>query len=115
MTRRVFVVAAVTAVWMVPVFADETPGTHEGKVVMAGGGKLVMADKGGKNQHTYTVGSDTNITLDGKAAKLEDLKVGFAVRVTAEKKGDKVMATRIEAKNVDSRAVVNQEQNSRRW
>jgi nitrous oxidase accessory protein NosD len=61
--------------------------THEGTVVSAAAGKLVMVDKDGKNEHTHTVGATTKVTLDGKAAKLEDLKKGDAVKVTADEAG----------------------------
>ena len=41
--------------------------THEGTVVSAAGGKLVMVDKDGKNEHTHTIGATAKISLDGKA------------------------------------------------
>lgn len=75
--------------------ADEN--THEGLVVKAADGKLTMTDKEGKKEHTHPVAKDARITLDGKAAKLEDLKKGFKVKVTTEGKGEKEMATKIEA------------------
>ena len=65
--------------------------THEGTVVSAAAGKLVMVDKDGKNEHTHMVGATTKVTLDGKAAKLEDLKKGDTVKVTTDE-GGKVSA-----------------------
>ena len=56
--------------------------THEGVVVSTAEGKLVMTDKDGKNEHTHAIGATSKITLDGKAAKLADLKKGDAVKVT---------------------------------
>ena len=100
MLRRSFVVAAVALLvaWGAQsVSADEQPGTHEGKVVKAESKKLTMTDKDGKNPHTHAVAPDATITIDGKAGKLSDLKAGTIVKVTAEKKGDKVVATKIEA------------------
>jgi hypothetical protein len=79
------------------------PGTHQGMVVKAADGQLTMSDKDGKEQHTHVVAIDAKITRDGKEAKLEDLKPGDQVRVTAEKKGDKTMVTKIEAKHGERR------------
>jgi len=75
-------------------------GTHEGIVVKAADGKLTMTDKDGKNEHVHDVAKDAKISCDGKECKLDDLKKGFTVKVTTEKKGDKVVATKIEAKKV---------------
>ena len=60
---------------------------HDGLVVSAADGKLVMTDKDGKNQHTHLVATTTKITLNGKEAKLTDLKKGDAVKVTADPEG----------------------------
>jgi len=83
-------------------FAEEKEkdkdNTHAGVVVKAGDGKLTMTDKEGKNEHTHMVAKDAKITCDGKECKLEDLQKGFAVTVTLDSKGDKKVATRIEAK-----------------
>ncbi len=65
--------------------------THEGTVVSAAAGKLVMLDKDGKNEHSHTIAATTKVTLDGKEAKLEDLKKGDAVKVTTDD-GGKVTA-----------------------
>lgn len=75
--------------------ADEN--THEGLVVKVADGKLTMTDKDGKKEHTHNLAKDARITLDGKAAKLEDLKKGFKVKVTTEGKGENATATKIEA------------------
>jgi Cu/Ag efflux protein CusF len=103
MVRRTLLalVAAAFVVWAVPATAEETPGTHEGKVVKVEAEKLTMTDKDGKNQHTHAVPVDAKITLDGKDAKLADLKAGAKVKVTTEKKGDKIQVTKIEANQAD--------------
>lgn len=101
MVRRTVLALAVAAlvVWSVPAFADdEKPGTHEGKVVKAEAGKLTMTDNDGKKEHTHTVPADAKVTCDGKECKVEELKAGSTVKVTTEKKGDKVVVTKIEAK-----------------
>jgi hypothetical protein len=77
------------------------PGTHEGLVMKAAEGQLTMTDKDGKNEHTHVVAVDAKITCDGKECKLEDLKKGDHVRVTAEKKGDKVLVVKIEGKKAE--------------
>lgn len=105
MLRRTFVLAAAVALvaWMNPVRAEDAkeggakPGTHSGKVDKVDGNKLMMTGKDG-SKHTHTIPADAKITCDGKACKLADLKPGQEVSVTAEKKGDKVVITKIEAK-----------------
>jgi hypothetical protein len=74
--------------------------THEGKVVKAGNGQLMMTDLTGANRHTHKVAADAKITLDGKEAKLEDLKEGYNVKVTFTGSGDKdTTATKIDARS----------------
>ena len=70
--------------------------THMGKVVKVEGNKIVMVGKDGKDEHTHTLAPDAQITLDGKEAKLTDLKKDLFVRVTT-KEGDKNTALRVEA------------------
>jgi len=99
MVRRSFVVLAAVAFafFATPAFAEDVkPGTHEGKVVKAEAGKLTMTDKDNK-EHTHAIGADVKIMVGGKEAKLEDLKPGAKVKVTAEKKDDKVVVTKIES------------------
>ena len=75
------VIAAVIA--FVPrCWAEEK--THEGTVVSTAEGKLVMTDKEGKNEHTHTIAATTAVTLNGKAAKITDLKKGDAIKVTMD-------------------------------
>jgi Cu/Ag efflux protein CusF len=80
---------------------DPQPGTHDGKVVKVEPGKLTMSDKEGKNQHTHVIPATAKITLDGKEAKLADLKPGNTVKVTIEKKDDKLTVVSVEAKKAD--------------
>lgn len=103
MVRRTLLALAAVAfvAWTVPVNAEEEekPGTHEGKVVKVDGTKLTMTDPDGKKEHTHAIPADAKITLDGKEAKLSDLKAGAKVKVTTEKKGDKIQVVKIEATN----------------
>jgi hypothetical protein len=61
--------------------------THEGRVVSATGDTLVMTDKDGKNEHRHSQVSAAKVTLDGKTAKLGDLKKGDMVRVVTDTAG----------------------------
>lgn len=107
MLRRTFALAAVAvlALALNPLLADDTkdtkPGTHEGKVVKAEAGKLTMTDKDGKNEHTHTIPAGAKVTCDGKECKVEDLKPGSTVKVTTEKKEDKVVVVSVEAKKAE--------------
>ena len=96
LTRLATVALALLAT--TPVVAQDKATTHEGIVVKAGDGKLTMTDKDGKKEHSHEVARDAKIICDGKECKLDDLKKGFTVKVTTDKKDGKEMATRIEAK-----------------
>ncbi len=104
MLRRTLFALAATAlvVWSAPAFADDVkPGTHEGKVVKVDADKLTMTEKDNNKEHTHTIPVDAKITLDDREVKLADLKTGMKIKVTAEKKGEKVVVTKIEAKKAD--------------
>ena len=89
----VFLAAIAIALFVArPVFADDKP--HEGVVVSAGEGKLTMTFKGDEKKHAHDVAKDAKITLDGKEAKLADLKAGYHVKVTMD---DKHVVTKIDA------------------
>lgn len=64
--------------------------THEGMVVSASAGQLVMVDKEGKNEHSHKVESTAKVTLNGKPAKLSDLQKGDKIKVTTENEGNVV-------------------------
>jgi hypothetical protein len=103
MTRRSLFVAlaalALTA-WVGSVTFAKDEGkdsnTHEGTVVSVSDGKLVMSGKDATDEHTHDVGATATITLNGKEAKLTDLKKGDKVKVTmgADKKVSKIEARR---------------------
>jgi len=86
--------AAVVALASEATFAAEK--THDGLVVSVAEGKLVMTDNAGKNEHSHAIGATAKITLDGKEAKLADLKKGDKITVTQDdnNKVTKVAATR---------------------
>jgi hypothetical protein len=80
--------AAALAIFATTAKAQEAGAkSHEGTVVSAAEGKLVMTDKTGANEHTHMIGADAKITCDGKACKLTDLKKGDKVKVTTGEGG----------------------------
>lgn len=97
MTRRsLFIALAAFAltVWVgKAAFADEAT-THDGTVVSVTDSKLTMTDKDGK-EHSHDIAATTPITLNGREAKLADLKKGDKVRVSM---GADNKVTKIEAK-----------------
>ena len=93
----VLVLTAVILLVGAPGLAQVKEGTHEGVVVKAGGEKLVMTDKDGKNQHIHTVSKTAKITLDNKEVRLDELRKGFSVMVTIEKEANQLVATKIAA------------------
>lgn len=98
MVRRTMLVlvAVAFAFCAAPALAeDPKPGTHEGKVVKVEANKLTMSDKDNK-AHVHTVPADAKITVNGKEAKLTDLKAGDKIKVTIEKKADQFVVTKIE-------------------
>jgi hypothetical protein len=62
---------------------------QEGAVVSAGSGKLTIKDTN-NTEHSYSVDNSVKVTVDGKNAKLEDLKKGMKVTVGLD--GDKVLS-----------------------
>ena len=71
---------------------------YEAHVVKVADGKITLHLKGADKPHTHDVAKDAAITLDGKKAKLEDLKEDYSVKVTMD---DKHVITKIEAKSKD--------------
>jgi anaerobic selenocysteine-containing dehydrogenase len=74
--------------------ADEK--THDGLVVSTAANRLVMSDATGGNEHTHMIAADTKVSLNGKEAKITDLKKGDKVKVTTGTGGKviSVQATR---------------------
>jgi hypothetical protein len=102
MVRTAFTVLAALALAAFaagPVRADDKGHTHDGHVVKVADGKLTMVGKD-KKEHTHDVAKDAAITLDGKKAKLEDLKPHTHVKVTMD---DKHTVTKIDAHTHDKK------------
>lgn len=75
--------------------ASDTQNTHEGTIVSAKNGQIVMKAKD-NTEHTHKLAADAKIFCDGKACTLSDLKPGEKVRVTT-KAGDRTTAVRVDA------------------
>ena len=86
---------AIVALVGLPLMAADDK-VHEATVVKAGEGKITLTFKGDDSKHTHDVAEDAKITLDGKKAKLEELKEGFTVKATMD---DKFVVHKIEAKS----------------
>ncbi len=79
------VVAVLVAFLAAPVVAADKPTTFEGTIEeIKDNVKVVAKDKGGKKV-TFTTDAKTEVTVNGKAAKVSDLASGMKVVVTPPK------------------------------
>jgi len=62
---------------------DSDPKMYDGIVVSAKSGMLDMTDNGGKS-HSFKVGNEAKITVNGKPGKLSDLQISMKVRVIVD-------------------------------
>lgn len=78
------------------VAAEEKLTSHDGLVVSVAEKELVMTDLDGSNKHEHDIGPTVKISIDGKPAKLADLKKGDKIKVyqNADDAVVKVEATR---------------------
>jgi hypothetical protein len=90
MMNRLSVVALVLGLFMATRAVAWEPNIHKGTVVSASDSRLVLKDKAGK-EHSYTIDGMTNVTVNGKPGRLEDLMETMPVQVTSDEKG-KVIA-----------------------
>ncbi len=75
---------------------DKKDHTHHGHVVKVTDGKLTMAGDD-KKEVTHPVPKEAKVTIDGKDAKLEDIKPHTHVAVTTKEEGGKHVVTKVEA------------------
>ncbi len=85
MLSRVLVVFAVAMLIALPAVAADR--SHDGTVVTAGNGKLIMTGKDNK-EHSHNIGPSVKITINGKEAKLQDLKGGQRITVGTDEDGN---------------------------
>jgi len=90
----IVILALVALVAPSPLTADDK--MHEATVLQAGDGKITLTFHGDAKKHVHEVAKDAVITLDGKPAKLEELKEGFPVKVMLN---DKSVISMIDAKS----------------
>src|SRR5690242_19163337 len=76
--------AAFTAV---TIAADEAAKSRKGTVVSVESDKIVMTGEADGKEMTHQVESSARITLDGKEAKLDELKKDDKVTVTTDEAG----------------------------
>jgi hypothetical protein len=67
----------------------------EGTITKIEGSNVTV--KAADAQHEMTLAPATKITLDGKPARASDLKVGFKVKCTCDKEGEKVTCRQLDA------------------
>ena len=100
MTRRtaVTLAAGVLLAGLAPAVLLAHPGhDHKilGNVTMAAVDHLVVMDRQGKN-HTIQITSTTKVLRDRKPVRVEEIKEGLRVAVTAVTEDDKLVAKTIE-------------------
>ena len=101
MTHRIITgllaAAAVFLNWGVTARAeDKKDHSMEGHVVKVADGNLTMVGED-KKEVTHPVPKEAKVTLDGKDAKLDDLKAHTPVKVTLKEEGGKHVITKVEA------------------
>jgi hypothetical protein len=80
-----------------PAGADEKKDhVLEGEVHKVADHKLTVVGSD-KKEHALTIPKEAKVTLDGKDAKLEDLKPHTPVKVTMKEEGGKHVVTKVEA------------------
>jgi hypothetical protein len=75
----------------------EDAKTHDGMVVSAADGKLVMTGSDGK-EHSHAVAASVPVTVNGKPGKLDDLKKGIRIKVSTDKDGNVLAVATLDAK-----------------
>lgn len=71
-----------------------------GKVSVCADGSISIIAKNGDNKQ-FDVADDAKITLNGKVAKLTDIEVGDAVKLTVKERQGKQVAVVIEARDAE--------------
>lgn len=94
------IVMFVLALLAYPAFAvDQKTRSHDGVVVSATAGKLVMSDKDGKNEHAHEVTLIAKVMLNGQPAQLAQLMKGDMVRVTMDPEGKVISVAAMRSAN----------------
>lgn len=91
----VLAIALVLGLTSTALAADKATGKIQS--VTADRQEFVLTDKDGKTL-TFQMDENAQIRLNDKASELKQLKKGDEVEVTYDKKGDKLIATRLTCK-----------------
>jgi hypothetical protein len=91
--------AALAIALLIGQFAVADDEVHEGKVLSVGTSSITVNDVKDGDNDTFTVDSNTKITMNGKPAKLSEIQAGDRAKVTATQKGDKLVAKEIAARS----------------
>jgi len=95
MIHRILTIAVLFAAAAVGLAQAEKAAPLEGKFVRFGDGKLVLVDVQGK-EHIHIIAPGTEIQIDGKAAKVDELRPGFRLRLLPRAAGNGIL--RLEAR-----------------
>lgn len=68
-------------------------GTHKGRVVSTAEHELTMSSDG--KTHSHQIGSGTRITIDGREAKLTDVRKGDEITITTEERDGQRVVTNV--------------------
>ncbi len=97
MTQRITAAVLAFLGWGAAARADEKKDhVLEGEVHKVAEHKLTVVGTD-KKEHTVEVPKEAKVTLDGKDAKLADLKPHTPVKVTMKEEGGKHVVTKVEA------------------
>ena len=97
MFARIFMLVAVSLVTMTMAVSIATATQAEmfdGRILTVSADKHLTIQQP-DDQRTFVVNDRTAITLDGEAARWEDLKPGFTAMIQAERDGDHFVARAI--------------------
>lgn len=83
--------------------AAAVPESHDGMVVSAGQGKLVMTDAKSGKEHSHDIPATARIMVNGKAGKLEDLTKGRMIKVTTDEGGRVLEVATVDLKKEPTR------------
>jgi hypothetical protein len=92
-----FILATVIAARATATLALDDPNTKEGTFVSLKMGKLTLTETGGK-QSSLHVADAVQVLVNGKPAKLMDLKNGMSIRAKLNVDGDVILIMTIDEK-----------------
>jgi len=91
--------SAMASAVLLVAYARAADEIHEGKVLAVGSSTIMVRDQRDGDDDEFVVNSDTKITMNGKPAKLTDIRAGDLARVVAVTKAEKLVAKEIAARS----------------